>query len=232
MNQLGVLAGKTVIAIATGAYHNLVLCADGTLAAWGNNYYGQLGNNSTDSSAVPVLVNQTGVLAGKAVIAIAAGGNYSLALCADGTMAAWGYNNDGQLGNNTTTDSSVPVRVTQTGVLAGKTVMAIDAGEMRSLCLCSDGTMAAWGENGSGQLGNNGTTNSSVPVLVIKTGVLAGKSVTLVSNGSSHGFALCSDGFLASWGITITASLAPTPPPTPACRSPLTPAPCAPVNAS
>ena len=51
---------------------------------------GQLGNTSTTNSSVPVVVNQTGVLASKTVVAIAAGNQHSLALCSDGTMAAWG----------------------------------------------------------------------------------------------------------------------------------------------
>ena len=50
-------------------------------------------------------------------------------LCSDGTMAAWGQNSAGELGNNTTTDSRVPVAVDTTGVLAGKTVVAVDAGQ-------------------------------------------------------------------------------------------------------
>ncbi len=52
-------------------------------------------------------------------------------------MAAWGYNNQGELGNNSTTGSSVPVPVTTTGALAGKTVVAISTGEYHSLALCS-----------------------------------------------------------------------------------------------
>ena len=74
VDRTGVLAGKDVVAIAAGTAHSLALCADGTLAAWGSNYYGMLGNNSTSNSSVPVLVDATGALAGKKVVAIAAGG--------------------------------------------------------------------------------------------------------------------------------------------------------------
>jgi len=63
------------------------------LAAWGYNYYGELGNNSTTNSSVPVLVTQSGVLAGKNMVSVAAGGFFSLALSSDSAVAAWGYNN-------------------------------------------------------------------------------------------------------------------------------------------
>jgi len=200
VTKTGVLAGKTVVSVATGAYHSLALCSDGTLVAWGANWDGELGNNSTTDSSVPVLVTKTGVLAGKKVVSVSAGCGHSLALCSDGTVAAWGWNGNGQLGNNSTTDSSVPVLVTQSGVLAGKTVVSVASGYSHSLALCSDGTVAAWGYNGDGELGDNSTTDSSIPVLVTQSGVLAGKTVVSAAAGAYHSLALCSDGTVAAWG--------------------------------
>ena len=203
----GVLAGKTVVAVAAGGSHSLALCSDGTLASWGGNGLGQLGNNSTTDTLVPVAVNTVGVLAGKTVVAVAAGGSHSLALCSDGTLASWGANGAGQLGNNSTTRSTVPVAVNTTGVLAGKTVVAIAAGNIHSLALCSDGTLASWGGNGTGQLGINSITNSLEPVAVSTAGVLAGKTVVAVAAGGGHSFALCSDGTLAAWGYNVWGQL-------------------------
>jgi len=196
----GLLAGKTVIAVAAGVVHSLALCSDGTVAAWGFGGSGRLGNNSSTSSSVPVAVDGSGVLAGKTVTAVAAGNVHSLALCSDGTVAAWGAGAEGQLGNNATTDSSVPVAVVQSGVLAGKTVVAVAGGRVHSLALCSDGTVAAWGSGSNGQLGNNATTNSLMPVAVVRSGVLAGRTVIAVAAGNSHSLALCSDGTVAAWG--------------------------------
>jgi len=207
VDQTGVLAGRTVTAVTAGGNHCLALCRDGTLAAWGYNYDGSLGNNSTTNSSVPVLVDQTGVLAGKTVVAVVAANGHNLALSSDGTLTAWGYNNTGQLGNNSTTTSIVPVSVNQQGVLAGKTIIGLDAGGNHSLTLCSDGTMAAWGYNSYGQLGNNNTVNASAPVLVNQTGVLAGKMATAVSAGSSHNLALCSDGTMVAWGYNSSGQL-------------------------
>ena len=200
VNQSGVLAGKTIIAVAAGTDHSLTLCSDGTLAAWGRNSLGQLGNGSTSNNSSPVLVNQSGVLAGKTVIAVAAGTDHSLALCSDGTLAAWDRNSFGQLGNGSTSNNSSPVLVNQSGVLAGKTIIAIATGDNHCLALCSDGTLAAWGYNYSGQLGNGSTSNNSSPVLVNQSAVLAGKTITAISAGAHHNLAMCSDGTLAVWG--------------------------------
>jgi len=207
VTQGGVLAGKTVVSAAAGGAHSLALYSDGTVASWGYNSNGQLGNNSTTSSTVPVLVTQTGVLAGRTVVSVAAGWSHSLAMCSDGTVAAWGSNGSGQLGIGSTTNSSLPFLVTQSGVLAGKKVISVSAGYSHNLVLCSDGTMAAWGSNGSGQLGNNSTTQSNVPVLVTQTGVLAGKTIVSVAAGQYHNLALCSDGTLATWGSNSNGQL-------------------------
>lgn len=198
----GVLAGKTITSVSAGSGHTVVLCSDGTVATWGSNNVGQLGNNDpTHNSSVPVAIITTGVLAGKTIIAVSAGAGHNLALCSDGTVAAWGWNSDGQLGNNgSVTMSAVPVAVNATGVLAGKTVIAVSAGEDHSLALCSDGTVAAWGWNAAGQLGNNSSSTSRVPVAVTTTGLLAGKTVIAISAGNGHSLALCSDGTLAGWG--------------------------------
>jgi len=204
------LAGKSVVAISAGTSHSLALSSDGSLAAWGYNTYGQLGNNSTAQNNVPVAVTTTGTpLAGKTVVSAAAGGYHNIALCSDGTLITWGENNFGQLGNNTTTNSLVPVAVTTAGTaLAGKTVIAVTAGQYHSMALCSDGTIATWGYNLYGQLGNNSTTNSSVPVAVTTTGTpLAGKNLVALNAGYYHSVAACTDGTIATWGYNTYGQL-------------------------
>src|SRR6185436_7579276 len=83
-----------VTAIASGAYHSLALKSDGTVWAWGYNYYGTLGDGTTTTRSTPVQVSGlTGV------IAVSAGTLHSLALKSDGTVWAWGYNGFGELGD-------------------------------------------------------------------------------------------------------------------------------------
>jgi alpha-tubulin suppressor-like RCC1 family protein len=205
------LYGKTVVSIAAAEAHSLALCSDGSIAAWGFNANGQLGDNQVSGlpSHVPVTVNTTSgvsALYGRTVVAIAAGGRHTLALCSDGTVVAWGDNSSGQLGDNTITQRNVPVAViTASGVSAlyGKTVVAIAAGASHSLALCSDGTVASWGYNTEAELGDNTTTSRRVPVAVnTASGISAlyGKTVVAIAGYGAHNLALCSDSTLAAWG--------------------------------
>jgi uncharacterized repeat protein (TIGR02543 family) len=205
------LYGKKVVAVSAGGYHSLALCSDGTLAAWGYNGKGELGNNGTAASKVPLALNTTSgvsALYGKTVIAISGG---VLALCSDSTIAAWGGNDKGELGNNSTTGSKVPVAVNKTqgvSALFGKTVVAAVAGGYHRLALCSDGTIAAWGNNTQGQFGNNSTASSLVPLTVPTVGTaLERRTVTAVSAGNNFSFAQCSDGTLTVWGYNFYGQL-------------------------
>ena len=94
------------------------------------------------------------------VVAISAGDGHSLALMGDGTVRAWGYNSQGQLGNNSITNSGTPVFVDG---LSG--IVAIAGGFQASLALQSQAIGTAWGDNTDGCLGNAGGS-SSVPTAV------------------------------------------------------------------
>jgi hypothetical protein len=119
IGSFGVLAGKTPVGISAGAYHSLVRCADGTVAAWGANNLGQLGAAGAAPSAVPVAVSLA------AANQIAAGGRYSMALGADGTLFAWGDNSDGQLGDNSIISRAVSAAVDFAAISTGTRVMGV-----------------------------------------------------------------------------------------------------------
>ncbi|MBZ5734914.1 hypothetical protein K8Z61_10440 [Nocardioides sp. TRM66260-LWL] len=197
------LAGKTVIALATGSSHSLALDSDGTVHAWGGNNFGQLGDGTTTDRLTAIAVATTGTsLAGKTIVAIAAGALHSLALASDGTLHAWGYNFLGQLGDGSTSDRTTAVRVATAGAsLDGKTVTAIAAGNIHSLALATDGSLHAWGSNGAGRLGDGTTTNRSTPTLVNVSGTaLESKTVTAIAAGTAHNLVLASDGTVHAWG--------------------------------
>ena len=203
----GALAGKTVTNINAGDYHMCATTSDGTAACWGDNGYGHLGNGTNASSNTPVAVTG-GALAGKTVTNVTAGGNrqysnmaklnHSCALLSDGTVACWGANQFGQLGNGTTINSTTPVPVTD-DALTGKTVTDITAGVAHTCAVLSDGTVACWGYNSNGQLGNGTTINSTTPVPVTG-GALTGKTVTNITAGFGHTCAVLSEGTVACWG--------------------------------
>ena len=167
---------------------------------WGSGSSGQLGNNSTTNSSIPVAVNTTGVLAGKTIKQISAGTSHTCAIASDDKAYCWGAGSSGQLGNSSTTNSLIPVAVNTTGVLAGKTIKQISAYGFHTCAVASDNKAYCWGRGDLGQLGNNSTTNSSIPVAVNTTGVLAGKTIKQISNGSSHTCAIASDDKAYCWG--------------------------------
>jgi alpha-tubulin suppressor-like RCC1 family protein len=162
-------------------------------ASWGYNASGQLGDNSTAISRVPVAVQGlTGV------IAVSAGGEDSIALLSSGKVMAWGNNHEGQFGNGTTTGSRVPV---SPALLSG--VTAIAAGREHSLALLSNGTVLAWGSNEAGQLGTaSKATKSAVPATVKG---LSG--VKAIAAGSEDSLALLSNGTVMSWGANSEGQL-------------------------
>ena len=99
-------------------------------------------------------VDRSGALAGKEIVRIEAGRSFSVALCADGSVVEWGWLSGGQLSGEF---ARVPVLMQSRGALVGKTVVKLRAGFNNWLALCSDGTLVAWGSNGSGEFGNGST---------------------------------------------------------------------------
>lgn len=203
----GVLVDKDVDQISAGEEHNCSIASDGKVYCWGRNNYGQLGNNTTIDSAFPVAVDTTGVLAGKTITQVASGYRHSCAATSDGGVYCWGYNYRGQLGNSSTTNSSVPVAVDMSGVLVGKTVVGVDAGYYHSCAVTSDGLAYCWGYNSNGQLGNTSTAQSTVPVAVTTSGALSGKTVTQISVGYYHSCVVTLDNLAFCWGINTYGRL-------------------------
>jgi len=186
VDMSGALSGKVVTAITVGDEHTVALTSDGRVYAWGRNTYGQLGDGTFTNRTTPVAVNTSGVLSGKIVTAIAAGGDHTVALTSDGQVFDWGNNSYGQLGNGTIAHNSMPVAAFSGGVLAGKIVTAIAAGGVHTLARISDGRVYAWGNNSYGELGDGTITSRTTPVAVNMNSVLSGQVVTALAAGYYH----------------------------------------------
>jgi len=147
-------AGVIATAVGAGDNHSLVVTSTGSVYAFGKNSFGQLGNGGTVQSTVPV---QVSLPAGVQVSQVAAGGispsaklpdgDYSLAITTNGKVYAWGAGTHGQLGNNTLTNSDVPV-VTQ--LPPGEIATAVGGGPNFGHVLTTDGNIFFWGTEGSG----------------------------------------------------------------------------------
>lgn len=166
----------------------MALKQDQTLWAWGLNGNGQLGDNTLVDKLVPTQEST----AATDWVAIAAGLAHSVALKSDGSLWTWGSNSDGQLGDNTIVSKSSP---TQEFTSATDWV-AVAAGSNHTLALKSDGTLWAWGLNGSGQLGDNSVTQRNAPTQENT----AATDWVAIAAGSAQSFAIKSPGTLWGWG--------------------------------
>jgi alpha-tubulin suppressor-like RCC1 family protein len=186
--------------VAAGNVHSCEI-DQGKASCWGDNSDGELGNKSTMSSSVPVAVWTGGALSGVTLTQITAGADFSCALSAAGAAYCWGLGASGQLGDNSTAGSSVPVAVSTSGALAGVTLTRITASGASACALASTGAAFCWGAGGSGQLGDGTTTAAqSTPVPVSAAGALAGLVLTGISAGGNTTCALASAGAAFCWG--------------------------------
>jgi len=176
--------------LGLGAFHSCVVI-NGSAWCWGDNTYGQLGDNSTTSRASAVSVQGFA----SEVQAIVGANNNSYALV-NGGVQAWGDNSQGQLGSNSTTNSLVPVPVQ--GLSSG--VQTVVAGWYHA-CVLTGGEVWCWGWNKYGQLGNTGG-ESDVPVLV--QGLPSG--VQAIAAGENHTCVLVADDVWC-WGLDADAQL-------------------------
>ena len=202
----GALSPFSAIAVAGGEQHSMALLADGRVATWGDNTYGQLGRAGIGGSdpyarIIPNLPKIT---------AIAAGGFHCLAIDQKGGVWAWGRNDYGQIGDNSTTTVGSPVRVFDflysQDLLLG--VVAIAAGEQHSLAVLKDGTVRAWGLNNFGQLGVGVADNAAHP-LPLKVNILNSVFPILdgvvIAAGGYHSLALQTIKSSAVGGVTTLA---------------------------
>lgn len=167
---------------------------------WGDNSIGQLGNGTTDNTAVtaPVRVLQEdGVLAGRNVIKISAGVSHTCAVTSDGKLFCWGGNGRGQLGTFSYASSSKPVQVKNS--LVGKFVTDVATLDY-STCAIADGKIYCWGQNYNGELGTPNVSGTYPAPRLVDSGNLPwGYNATYITKS---GFTACAivNGKAYCWG--------------------------------
>ena len=196
--------------LASGGQHSIMLKGDGTVWTWGNttiDNYGQLGEtthpytyglpyNAGPDGYYGDIYMVTNILG---AVSVAAGDWHSLVLKWNGTILAFGKNNDGQLGIGNTSDTSKPSLVSN--IISAT---SIACGSAFSMAVLSNGTVQAWGDNADGELGIGATTPN--PMLV-PTNVIGLNNIVMVACGDNHALALDSSGQVWAWGDNSVGEL-------------------------
>ena len=183
--------GKSARAVTAGFSHTCALLEDGVVKCWGGNGFGQLGDGSTDNRTEPVKVD---LGRGTRVQSIVAGDSHTCAVLKGGFLKCWGSNELRQLGNGEVGESFRPTRVDWMGV---QFVKGVAAGNDYTCAVVKGDSLACWGGNGYGQLGN-GSTFSPLGVVGVDLG--RDRGVRSVVAGEGHLCALLSDNSLVCWG--------------------------------
>lgn len=185
--------------VSCGQNHRAAIKTDGTLWLWGRNNNGQLGvyfdsfNNTMDRE-LPVET----VAGGSNWVQVSSGYGHTAAIKSDGTLWLWGYNYDGQLGDNTRTRRSSPVQT----IAGGNNWKYVSCGSRTTAAIKKDGTLWMWGNGKRGELGNNAWSNRSSPVQV--SGIGSWKDVVC---GQYITFGIKNNGSLWAWGDPTTYGL-------------------------
>jgi alpha-tubulin suppressor-like RCC1 family protein len=174
--------------ISCGQLFSASIKTDGTLWLWGDNTYGQLGDNTISPKSSPV---QT-VAGGTNWKQVSCGFFHTAAIKTDGTLWLWGRNQFGAIGDNTTTPYSSPVQT----VSGGNNWKQVTGGGQFTSAIKTDGKLWVWGRNGASELGDGTVVSKSSPVQT----AAAGSNWIKVSSGHFHSGAIKTDGTLWMWG--------------------------------
>jgi alpha-tubulin suppressor-like RCC1 family protein len=196
MRQLGETATRLPrgrIATSVEGGHTCVVVADGTVRCWGLNGSGQLGDRTINTPLGSVQV--VGI---STAIAVTTGKDHSCALLVDATVRCWGANSVGQLGNGSFTPSLEPVTVRDITNRDITNAVSISGGSNHTCVRRSDGTIACWGSNEFGQIGDGSLGNGNNRPVAVQVRDI--NDARMVSVGSTHTCAVRANGTVACWG--------------------------------
>ncbi|AGC48846.1 RCC1 repeat-containing protein [Myxococcus stipitatus DSM 14675] len=194
-----------VVSIAFNQSFSMALDASGAVWTWGENSEGQLGHGTPPEPGQPQtpgasLSDSPARVPGlTGAVAIAAGYSHGLVLMEDGTVRAFGANDEGQLGDGTTTSRNYALPVP--GVTDAVKVVA---GSAHSAVLKRDGTVWVWGRNTYGNLGTGTAGKPGRPSADVVPGLA---NVVDIANGRDHFFAVHADGTVSTWGLGASGQL-------------------------
>jgi E3 ubiquitin-protein ligase HERC2 len=171
--------GMRVVCVACGSgdSQTMAVTDDGQVWSWGDGDYGKLGRGGSDGCKSPKSVTD---LAGKGVVKVECGSQFSVALTKSGEVYTWGKGDYYRLGHGTDSHQRRPKLIEE---LKDKLVTDVTTGSLHCCCCTANGEVYTWGDNDEGQLGDNSTEGVQKPKLVSS---LKGKFIDRVACGSAH----------------------------------------------
>lgn len=195
-SKIGIATDWAQVAAGVSGDHSFAIKTDGTLWAWGYNFYGQLGDGTGTDRHVPTQIGSATDWK-----YIAPGSFFTLALKTDGTLWAWGRNDSGQLGIGSNLAPN-DLKLVPTQIGTDTDWVKIAAGDAHCLAIKSNGNLFAWGFNLLGQLGNGLNANRLTPTLIGSDTDWAD-----IVGGDSHSVALKTNGKMYSTGNNLNLQL-------------------------
>jgi alpha-tubulin suppressor-like RCC1 family protein len=160
--NLGV--NQTVVDVSVGESHTCAIIYNGSLMCWGENSQGQLGDGTTSHNYSPHIINLgTGITAKSVVTSYM----YTCAILSNNDTKCWGANNDGQLGDGTTTNRNTPTLVSTP---TQRHFVSLSLGTYHACGILDDDSVRCWGSNSAGQLGDGTTTDQDTPTPIESLG--------------------------------------------------------------
>ena len=181
--------------IAAGTYNSCAILENQSMVCWGDNEYGQLGDGTTDGSAVPIYVN---VAANETPVEVTVGQVTACALMESGNIYCWGSGYYGKMGNGEPwSDDYVNTEMRQVLLPEGQGGQTVSISGGHICTILDNGDVYCWGRGNQGQLGYGGTSNRNIPAKVNLPGQ---RSAIAISTGTFMTCAITTDGMGYCWG--------------------------------
>ncbi|MDX9731301.1 MAG: hypothetical protein RBT63_05970 [Bdellovibrionales bacterium] len=180
--------------VAPGEHHTCAITTSNKLKCWGFNYYGQLGDGTSDSGADKV--EPVEVDSAESYQSVSVGKYHTCGVTNSSQLKCWGLNASGQLGNGTIANSPSPV-------IVGSGYMTVDAGRENTCGITISGQLKCWGKNASGQIGG-GTVGGTT---LNPTAVDISSQYVSVSVGGDYSCGVTTSNQLKCWGLNASGQL-------------------------
>ena len=197
--QVPVPDGRTVKSVGGGQQNTCILLTDGGVMCWGRDHVGQNGDGGTSSTTYSASSN-VALPDGRAAVHLAVGHFHSCVILDNGQVSCWGFNTDGMLGDNTTTNSITPLI---SHLPNGSTAVDLALGIHHSCAVIENGSVYCWGHNNKGRLGVGFTGGE----LHTPQHVVGAEDVVAIDADEWHTCALNRNGTILCWGFNKQGQL-------------------------